>query len=97
MASVIPFGAIEGFSKGRGQLVENVAHFENVGIQPGDGVWASVTEVDPSTGVAINGDAYITAQQVAWSPLEGGVVDVSVWVDNVPNPVHWRCSLFLSR
>lgn len=95
--SVFGIRPVEGFGRGRGKLPENNAHWENVGIQPGDGVWATVTEIDPNTRLPINGEAFLTVQQVAWSPLDGGVVDVSLWIDNVPKPIPWRCSLFVSR
>ncbi len=44
----------------------------------------------------INGDAYLFVQQVV-PAYEDGIVDVSVWIDNVPDAINWQCNLYISQ
>lgn len=83
-----------GNSRGRG-TPDTVAHFQNAEIRPGASVWASVSEIDFNTKLPVLGDAYLTVQQVVGA-YEDGVVDVSVWIDNVPDAINWRCVLFVT-
>ena len=89
----------EGNSRGRG-TPQTTAHFEDAGrtmIVPGASVWASVTEIDYSANnQPKNGSAYLSVQQVV-PAYSAGVVDVGIWIDNVPDNVNWRCYLFISH
>lgn len=87
-----------GNSRGRG-TPDTVAHFEDrskTTIKPGASLWASITEIDFTTKLPINGDAYLFVQQVV-PAYEDGIVDVSVWIDNVPDAINWQCNLYISQ
>jgi hypothetical protein len=87
----------EGYGHGRGYgNTGTVAHFQYAGIKPGATAWASVSEWDPINKVPVLGDAYLTVQQVVGAYADG-VVDVSVWIDNVPDNINWRCQLFVTQ
>ena len=55
-------------------------------------VWASVTEIDATGARPIFGDAFLTISQVVPDPANG-IVNVGVWIDNVPIDINYQVTI----
>jgi hypothetical protein len=55
-------------------------------------VWASVTEIDATGARPIFGDAFLTISQIVPDPVNG-IVEVAVWIDNVPNDINYQVTV----
>jgi hypothetical protein len=62
-----------------------------LGVKPSSTCWATVCELDPTTQTPIYGDAFLTVEQVV-----PGTDQVSghVFIDNVPNNIHIRITVY---
>jgi hypothetical protein len=86
------FSVLGPVSKGRGGDYTNVT-FNDPAFAGRGLLWASVCEYDPTGQNPLFGDAYLTVQQIVPDP-DNSNVQVGVWIDNVPQEITYRVTVF---
>ncbi|OBA75038.1 hypothetical protein A5641_26150 [Mycobacterium sp. 1554424.7] len=58
-------------------------------------MWATVTEMAPTGNLPIDGDPFLTVQQVV-PDYDNHRCDVMVWIDATPVDISYRVTLYIA-